>query len=256
MASDRAKEVAERQKAEAKALKEAKKNSTNPSDWGTVRQVRETVKMTVQMDPSSKWWMIAAFVVPIALGALIGLIIMHRTYLAYATIMGVLVGFSLFLWSLIILSKRAMYKKYDGQPGASQVALGELNKKTWTITSQIAGTKQSDTVHRAVGPAGIVLVGDGDAGRVKALLATERKRHEQISYDVPVHTISVGNGDGQVPLRKAAAAIKKMPGKVSKAQIGQLDARIKALDNIRGKVPVPRGPMPNMRGARKAMRGR
>ena len=252
MANDRAKEVAEREKAEAKALKEAKKNSTNPSDWGTVRQVRETVKMTVQMDPSSKWWMIAAIAVPIILGVVIGLIAHHWIY---ATIMGILIGISLFLWSLIILSKRAMYKKYDGQPGAAQVALGELNKKTWTITPQIAGTKQSDTVHRAVGPVGIVLVGDGDAGRVKSVLATERKRHEQISYDVPVHTVSVGNGDGQVPLRKAASTIKKLPGRVSKAEIGQLDARLKALDNIRGKVPVPRGPMPNMRGARKALRG-
>ncbi|MCL2490071.1 MAG: DUF4191 domain-containing protein [Propionibacteriaceae bacterium] len=253
MASDRAKEVAERQKAEAKALKEAKKNSTNPSDWSTVRQVRETIKMTVQTDPSSKWWMIAALLVPIVLGVGIGLIVNHWLY---ATVMGILLGVSAAMWSLIILSKRAMYKKYDGQPGASQVALGELNKKTWTITSQIAGTKQSDTIHRAVGPVGIVLVGDGDPNRVRGLLATERKRHEQISYDVPVHTVSVGNGDGQVPLSKAASTIKKLPGKVSKAQIGQLDARIKALDNIRGKVPVPRGPMPNMRGARKAMRGR
>jgi len=252
MASERAKEVAERQKAEAKALKAAKKNSTNPSDWGTVKQVRETVKMTVQMDPTSKWWMIAAFVVPIVLGVVIGLVSGHWIY---ATIMGIMVGFALFLWSLIILSKRAMYKKYDGQPGAAQVALNELNKKRWTITPQIAGTKQSDTVHRAVGPAGIVLVGDGDANRVKALLATEKKRHEQISYDVPVHTVSVGNGDGQTPLRKAASTIKKLPGNVSKGQIGQLDSRIKALDNIRGKVPVPRGPMPNMRGARKALRG-
>jgi len=252
MASERAKEVAERQKAEAKALKAAKKNSTNPSDWGTVRQLRESVKMTVKMDPSSKWWMIAAIAVPIVLGVVIGLIIKHPIYM---TIMGILIGISLFLWSLIILSKRAMYKKYEGQPGAAQVALNELNKKRWTITSQIAGTKQSDTVHRAVGPSGIVLVGDGDANRVKALLATERKRHEQFSYEVPVHTVSVGQGDGQVPLRKAAAAIKKLPGKVSKAQIGQLDARIKALDNIRGKVPVPRGPIPNMRGARKALRG-
>jgi len=252
MASDRAKEVAERQKAEAKALKEAKKNSTNPSDWGTVRQVRETVKMTVQMDPTSKWWMLAASLGPVLIFLIIGLITGHWIYLL---ILGIMIGFSGFLWSLIILSKRAMYKKYDGQPGASQVALGELNKKRWTITPQVSGNKQSDTVHRAVGPVGIVLVGDGDANRVKSLLATERKRHEQIAYDVPVHTVSVGNGDGQVPLRKASSAIKKLPGKVSKAQIGQLDARIKALDNIRGKVPVPRGPIPNMRGARKALRG-
>jgi len=253
MASERAKEVVERQKAEAKAIKEAKKHSTDPSDWGTWRQLRETVKMTVQMDPASKWWMIAAFAAPIILGVVVGLLTGHWLY---GTIMGILVGLTLFMGSLLVLSKRAMYNKYDGQPGSAQVAFGELNKKKWTTTLQITGTKQSDTVHRLVGPAGIVLVGDGDEQRVKSLLATERKRHEQLAYDVPVHTLSIGHGDGQVPLRKAAGAIKKLPQKTSAAQISQLDARLKALDNVRGKVPVPRGPMPNMKGARKAMRGR
>ena len=42
MASERAKELAAKQKAELKALKEAKKNSTNPADWGRWRQLRET----------------------------------------------------------------------------------------------------------------------------------------------------------------------------------------------------------------------
>jgi len=253
MASERAKELAERQKAEAKALKEAKKKSDDPKDWGTWRQMRETVKITIQMDPTSKWWLLAALLVPIVAGVVVA--IFTKLWM-YAPVMGVLIGLTAAMWALNLLSRRAVYKKYDGQPGAAQVALGELNKKQWTNTPQITGTKQGDTVHRAVGPAGIVLIGDGDPTRVKALLANERKRHEQIAYDVPVTTLSVGQGEGQIPLRKASSAIKKLPKTTSPSQISQLDARLKALDNIRGKVPVPRGPMPNMRGAHKAIRGR
>jgi len=253
MASEREKEFAERQKAEAKALKEAKKNSTDPKDWSTWRQMRETVKMTVQIDPSAKWWLIAAFLVPTVIGVVVGLLTGHWIY---ATLLGIMIGLTVAMWALNILAKRSMYKKYDGQPGAAQVVFGELNKKTWTSTPQIAGTRQQDTVHRVVGPAGIVLVGDGEPQRVKALLATEKKRHEQIAFDVPVTTLSVGSGDGQVALNKAAAAIKKLPKKASKTQIEQLGARLKALDNIRGKVPVPRGPLPNMKGAHKALKGR
>jgi len=253
MASERAKELAERQKAEAKALKEAKKKSTDPKDWGTWRQLTETVKITVKEDPSSKWWLIAAVILPVLAG--VGYALFTNQWI-YGPLMGLLIGLTLAMLALNFLSRRALYKKYDGQPGAAQVALGELNKKKWTSTPQITGTKQQDTVHRVVGPAGIVLIGDGDPGRVKALLANERKRHEQIAYDVPVTTLSVGNGEGQIPLSKAASAIKKLPQKTSPAEISQLDARIKALDNIRGKVPVPRGPLPSMRGARKALRGR
>jgi len=252
MANDRAKEVAARQKAEAKALRESKKHSDDPKDWGTIRQIRETIKMTVQEDPASKWWLLLALIGPIILGVVAGVVL--KSYI-YWPILGILVGMSLGMVALLQLSKSAMYKKYDGKPGSAQVALGMLDKKKWTSSIGIAGTRQQDAVHRLLGPAGIVLVGDGDEARVKGLLATERKRHEQVAYDVPVSTISVGRGKGQVPLDKAASAIKKLPKTLTKADRAQLDKRIKALDNVRGMVPLPKGPMPNLKGARKAMRG-
>ena len=253
MASERAKEVAERQKAEAKALKEAKKNSTDPKDWGTIRQLRETIKMVVQITPAAKWWLLGAVIGPLLIGVVVGLITGRWIYMP---IFGLLVGLTAAMLLLTRLAKTSMYKKFAGQPGAAQVALGLLNKKKWTITPAITATRQQDCVHRVIGPAGIVLVGDGDEQRVKALLTTERKRHEQLGYDVPVSIVSVGDGENQVKLNKACDVIKKLPKKLSSEQVGQLESRLKALDNIRGRVPLPRGPLPNMKGARKAMRGR
>jgi len=255
MASDRAKEVAARQKQEAKALKEAKKHSDDPKDWGTVKQLRETIKMTVKTSPSSKWWLLAALLGPIIVFVVIGLIMGNLSSIIYFSILGVLLGMTTSMVVLLQLSRSAMFKKYDGQPGAAQVALDLLDKKKWTVTPAIAVTRQQDCVHRVVGPVGIVLVGDGDEQRVKGLLATERKRHEQVAYDVPVNTLSVGNGAGQIPLRKATGAVKRLPKSLSKAALGQLDSRIKALENVRGRVPLPKGPMPNLKGVHKAMRG-
>jgi len=253
MANDRAKEVADRQKAEAKALREAKKHSDDPKDWGTIRQVRETIKMTVTEDPKSKWLLLAALVGPIIAGVVVAIVV--QAYF-YWPILGILVGMTLGMVALLQLSKAAMYKKYDGKPGGAQVAIGMLDKKKWTSNVAFSVTRQQDAVHRVIGPAGIVLVGDGDENRVRGLLATERKRHEQVAYDVPVTVISVGKGPNQIPLSKAADAIKKLPKTLSKAERAQLDKRIKALDNVRGAVPLPKGPMPNLKGVHKAMRGR
>jgi len=253
MASERAKEVAARQKAEAAALKAAKKNSNDPKDWGTWRQIRETLKVTLQGDPKAKWWLLAALVGPILVGVAAGLVTNHWIYFPA---FGVLIGLTAAMFALLKLSKDVMYKKYDGQPGAAQVALSTLDKKKWTCEWAIAVNRQQDCVHRVVGRAGIVLIGDGDQSRVKALLATERKRHEQVSYDAPVTIVSVGNGDEQVKLPKASNAVTKLPRPLSKAEVQQLETRLKALDNVRGRAPLPRGPLPNMKGAHKAMRGR
>ena len=63
-------------------------------------------------------------------------------------------------------------------------------------------------------------------------------------------------GEGQVPLAKLADTIKKLPKKLEPSQITDVKARLRALDAVRPKVPMPRGPMPSMKGAKQAMRGR
>ena len=44
--SQAAKELAAKQKAQAKAEKERRKHSDNPKDWGTGKQLVETFKLT------------------------------------------------------------------------------------------------------------------------------------------------------------------------------------------------------------------
>ena len=132
-----------------------------------------------------------------------------------------------------------------------------LNKKKWTVQPAIVVTRQQDCIHRVVGAPGVVLVGDGDPGRLKSLLNTETKRHQQVLYGIEVHTAVMGEGEGQVPMDKLQKYVEKLPAKLDSIEIAEVQSRLKALDAMKSRIPVPKGPLPtNMKGSRKAMRGR
>ena len=120
----------------------------------------------------------------------------------------------------------------------------------------VAATRQMDVIHRVLGEPGIVLVGEGNPTRVRALLTTEAKRYEQVAYGVKVTPIIIGKGDGQVALPQLAKHIQKLPKTLQPHQITDVKQRLKALDAVRPKAPIPRGPMPAMKGVKRAMRGR
>ena len=146
------------------------------------------------------------------------------------------------LAGLIIFSRRAqkaVYGQMEGQVGAAAGALGLL-KRGWHVDQAIAFTKQQDVVHRVVGPPGIVLVGEGNPSRVKALLTSERRRHERVASEAPVTEIVVGGDEGQVPLSKLSRHVQKMKRQVQPVEITDILARLKAIDASRPPVPMPR----------------
>ncbi|OCL37207.1 hypothetical protein BCR15_10895 [Tessaracoccus lapidicaptus] len=251
MASEKAKALAAKQKAELKAAKLAKKNSTNPADWGWWRQLRETYRITVQYDTVLPWLMLAGFVVPFLALLILGIVL--DAWIVWGIVgisAGVLGALSVFTWR----ARKAVYRRFDGQAGSAEVALQMLPKK-WISTPVITATRQLDAVHRTLGPGGLVLIGEGDPGRLKPLLASEKKKHEQVAYGVDVIIVQMGKGSGQIPLDKLADHIKKLPNKLSAAKITEVNQRLRALDAMRPKAPIPRGPI-QMKGARSAMRGR
>jgi hypothetical protein len=130
-------------------------------------------------------------------------------------------------------------------------------RKGWKTDPVVAFNKQQDVVHRVIGPPGIVLVGEGNANRVKTLLATERRKHERVVSETPVHEIVCGNGEGEVPLNKLARHITKLGRKVKPGEMTDILGRLKALDANRSNIPLPKGPVPtSMKGMRGNVRGR
>jgi F0F1-type ATP synthase assembly protein I len=233
---------------------------TAPEPLSRRQQFAQAYTLARRTDSRLPLWIAGAFLA----GGLVGfgvfwVIVGHKSTLGLvlSVIGGVMLGV---LAALVIFSRRAQkaaYQQMEGQVGAAAGALGLL-KRGWHVDTAVAFNKQQDVVHRVVGAPGIVLVGEGSsASRLKGLRNSERRRHERVATDTPVHEIVCGPGEGQVPLPKLARHIQKMKRQVSPAEITDILARLKAIDASRPSVPMPKGPVPtSMKGMRGNMRGR
>jgi hypothetical protein len=96
-------------------------------------------------------------------------------------------------------------------------------------------------VHRSVGRAGIVLTGEGGFA-VRQMVQDEKRKAERFAPGVPIIEILVGDGEGQVPLRKLQKRVTKLPKKLSAHQMREVRARLKAVGGM--SMPIPKGPMP------------
>ena len=251
---------AKQAKASAKAAKQAekarKKASTDPADMGRIKQIRRAYQLTHEYDKALPFLLLGAFLLPVALAVVFGLTV---GYMVNAVLIGVGIGVLLPMLVLVRRAKAATYKRYAGQAGSAEVALQMLPKQ-WVSSPVIAANRSRDAVHRTLGPGGVVLIGEGEPGRVRQLLASEVKKHERVAYGVPVTTVVMGDKPGQVPLSRLADHIKKLPKVLRPNQITDVRQRLRALDAVRPTIPVPKGPMPTsprqVKGARQAMRGR
>jgi hypothetical protein len=222
------------------------------------QQFAETFKMARRSDKRLVWWLLGAFVIGAAVGFGLFLLLPGSGvfHLVAAIIGAVMLGL---LAALIIFSRRAQaaaYAQIEGRPGAAASALTTL-RRGWKSDPAVALNKQQDVVHRVVGPPGIILVGEGNPTRLKPLMAAERRRHERVVADTPVHEVTVGEGEGQVPLPKLTKHLQKMGRQVKPAEMTDILNRLKAIDAARPVAPMPKGPVPtSMKGLRGQMRGR
>jgi len=232
----------------------AKKDSTAPEKQGRIKQIAASYRMTKQSDPRLGLILLGVFVVTAAVAfALFSL-------LPGGWIFDLITALMFGLMAVLIVfgrrAQKAQYAQIEGQPGAAAGAL-QMLKRGFDVKPAVAFTRNQDLVHRVISRAGIVLVGEGNPSRVKQLLGTERTKHQRIAgEDAPVHTIVVGNGEGEVPLTKLVRHVQKMKKEIQPAMQTALMPPVKALDAMRPAAPMPRGPMPtSTKGARRMMRG-
>lgn len=242
----------------AKEPKQPKVRETDPSKMTRRRQLIETYKMSKKGDPRIGLWMLGTFVVFAAIGfGLFWLLPGEGTLGIIFSVVGALI-FGL-LAMMIVFSRRAQkaaFTQLEGQLGAGARALSML-RRGWKVDEVVGFTKQQDMVHRVVGPPGIVLVGEGNPNRLKALMTSERRKHERVASEIPIHEVIVGRDAGQVPLPKLSRHVQKLGRQVKPAEITDILARLRALDAARPKVPLPHGPVPtSMKGMRGNQRGR
>jgi hypothetical protein len=200
--------------------------------------IKQAYSLTRKNDPKLPWILLIAFIAVFAVVEVIAILLDSPfLLLPIAILLAALVA-------LIIFGRRAQgtaYRQVEGQPGAAAWVL-EGMRGDWRVTSGVAGTTQLDAVHRVLGRPGIVLVAEGSPGRVRNLLAQEKKKVARVVGDTPIYDIIVGDEEGQVPLRKLSAHVTKLPRNLSAGEVNALGRRMDALGGPR--MPVPGGPLP------------
>src|SRR5664279_4435671 len=98
MASEKAKELAAKQKAEVAALKLAKKNSTDPKDWPWYKQIWQTYKVTADNDPQLNLWLLGAFLSVVVVAVILGILLPPWWMWS---ILGVFGGLTAALWVML-----------------------------------------------------------------------------------------------------------------------------------------------------------
>lgn len=234
-------------------------NPNPAADMNRRQQFVETYRLTKKTDPRIGLVLLATFVVGAAAGFSIFWFLLPGDGIISA-IMSIVAALLLGLLGTMILfgrrAQRSAYSQMEGQPGAAAAALRML-RRGWVTEPAIAFNRQQDVVHRVVGPPGIVLVGEGNPGRVRQLLSAERRKHERVVVDAPIHEVVCGQGEGDVPLPKLVRHVQKLGRQVKGPEITDILNRLKAIDARRGAIPLPKGPVPtSMKGMRGNLRGR
>jgi hypothetical protein len=198
---------------------------------------RDAYAVTKTVKPWIGAVLMLIFIAVWALGIGLGFVFDHPIYLGFIALPVALLA-AMFFFTRIASS--AAYVSIEGQLGAGASVLMAI-RKGWTTTPAVAVSKNQDMVHRSVGRAGIVLTAEGSQA-VRGLLLDERKKAERFAPGVPVLEVIVGDGEGQVPLRKLQKHLTKLPKKLSAHQMREVRARLKAVGGL--SMPIPKGPMP------------
>ncbi|WP_448613239.1 DUF4191 domain-containing protein [Modestobacter sp. URMC 112] len=203
--------------------------------------IRQAYSLTYRNDRRLPWLMLIAFVVVFAVVEVLGIVFdAPFLVLPIALLLGLLAA-------LVVFGRRAQgsaYRQVEGQPGAAAWVL-EGMRGDWRVSSGVAGTRELDAVHRVLGRPGVILVGEGNAQRVRALIAAEKRRIAKVVGDTPIYDVSVGDAEGQVPLKKLNTHVVKLPRNLSAGEVNALAKRMSALGGARP--PVPGGPLPGGR---------
>ena len=213
------------------------KNADDEATPGRIAQIRMVAGLVHKANPRALPIVIGSGVAVLVVLVVVGLL----TGLAgYLIPLGVLGGIFVSVFLFGRFAQTAQYSSIEGQPGAAAAVLQSM-RGGWTVTPAIAANRNMDVVHRAVGKPGVVLIGEGSPNRLPGLLAAEKKRVARVAFDVPVFDFQVGDGEGQVPLRRLQRKIMKLPRDLKGTQVADLNYRLKALPPS---LQAPKGPVP------------
>jgi len=170
----------------------------------------------------------------ISAGAFLGIVIW--------VVLGIVTGYLSALLTLTRRANTAIFTKYANEPGRISLTVGTLTRRVYKGTNQpvAVNARTRDMVFRIVGPAGVVLLGEGIKNSTQQLLEDERRKVQRVASGVTVHTF-FSSEDGQgVPLATLHKKVTKLKRTLTKNEIRAVQNRLSAMDS-RGGLPIPKG---------------
>ena len=216
------------------------------------QNILDAYRLTARTYPALPWMLLGTATLVIVLFLLLAFLT-NTSWIGWLVV-GIMGSITAALALLSFLARRALYAQVEPTTGAVKVALSQI-QRGWIIPEQpVAFTREQDLVWRIVGRPGIVLISEGPASRVRALLNTESKRVTKIMRNVPIHQIQVGHDEGQVALKDLQRELRRLKNVLTAEEVPQVSARINALRS--GEPPIPKGVDPlRARTSRRALRG-
>lgn len=246
----------------------SRKNSGKPKRRNIFRQMKMIYDFTKKEDPSITWWMLGGFIIPAAL--IVGLgFILRNGWIGWILniITALLLGFLVMTVILTNRSEAAGYKRLEGQPGAAGAVLDSLSSGRFT-GRVIQFTKEpvwvdprtKNAIWRGTSLYGVYLVAEGPLDATNTAMDRETQKIRRVTQgsDIPVYRVSVGNGDGQVPLSKLRRHLRKRHKiKFTMDELEHVNDRLRTLQSKNG-LPIPKGvdPARMKKVSRRAMRGK
>jgi len=215
----------------------------NPKSPGRLRQLLRVYKITAKNDPTALWLAILGFLLVLGASFLIGFLVNGLGTLGFwlwiAT--GVL---SAALTFMIVMSRRAernAYIQIEGQAGAVGAVLDSQIRRSWRASPMpiAVNPKSRDAVYRMIGPAGVVLIGEGPSARVQQMLDDESRRIARSAPGVQIHKVRVAI-DGGVRLYELLKTVYKLKKSLTRSEVSAVANR---LDSLAGSsaLPIPKG---------------
>ena len=216
------------------------------------QNILDAYRLTARTYAALPWMLLGTAALVIVLFLLLAFLA-NTSWIGWLVV-GIMGSITAALALLSFLARRALYAQVEQTTGAVKVALSQI-QRGWIIPEQpVAFTREQDLVWRIVGRPGIVLISEGPASRVRALLNTESKRVTKIMRNVPIHQIQVGHDEGQVALKDLQRELRRLKNVLTAEEVPQVSARINALRS--GEPPIPKGVDPlRARTSRRALRG-
>src|SRR5215475_7342338 len=180
------------------------------SFFGRFKQIGMVFSFTAKRDK--------LFVPLVAVAVAVPLIAVVVAMLLGASWIWIPIGVMVALLGTMILlnlrSQKAMMREAEGQPGAA-ASIVETMRGDWRVTPALASTTQFDMVHLVIGRPGVILLGEGNPSRVKALVGQERKRLSKVVGSADIRDFIVGEGDGEISIYKLRSTLMKLPRTIS-----------------------------------------